>query len=846
LRLCCAAILVAALLGTVRASATEAPTASEMPENASQPAEQLFLRLGSVGLDAARVYHVRDAHVDRPGLYLTLEDGTIAFTEDVVGRVTGALFEGEGEVLVLPPDRAERSSLALFTGSAVLEERFRFGYIRFNDRTYEELKAYLTTAADASTFVSRWGARAHDLAAADALRLLQTYAPLLPSLEAFHEPVHDTRPDRLLHARLVGTKLGAFDIFYDSMSPEQLQVLQLTQVEGTSYYDIWMSFTPKRRSGDQPPAEDAGADGFEIPSYKIQARIAPPTRLEAEATCELHVLREGQRALLFELSRYLLLTRVEAAGEPLEFIHNPAVTGSQLARQGNDLVAVVFPRMLKTGERITLKFTYGGDVLSEEANGLLAVGARGTWYPNRGLRMANFDLNFSYPVGWTLLAIGTRTGADQILPSDARPDGATSTAEQIHSHWVSSRPVPVAGFNLGRYVKATAKSGSVPVEAYATGEMGLAAPKIAPGLASAPGKALPDSSPPIPQFSGPPSPVHNVQAVADRAADAMTFFASRFGDYPYGSLALTQAPGPSSQGWPGLVFLSGYAFLSPEELASRHLRPADAILARQTPAHETAHQWWGDLVPWRSYRDQWISEGLASYSALLDLERKDPAAFRTVLDTYRDDLLQMRGDRRLSEAGAVTLGQRLNSSRFPLGYDLIAYGRGAWLFHMLRQMLRDDVVMTSQGSSAANPDEPFTQVLRRMRDRYAGKSLSTRELLQEFAAGWPKSLWFEGKPSLDWFWDGWIQGTSVPIMELKNLRILRSKEEAWASGTIVQRDAPDDLITPVPLYAEAPGRPPVLLRRIFADGGETTFRLRVPSGTRKILLDPQLTLLRQR
>jgi hypothetical protein len=133
-----------------------------------------------------------------------------------------------------------------------------------------------------------------------------------------------------------------------------------------------------------------------------------------------------------------------------------------------------------------------------------------------------------------------------------------------------------------------------------------------------------------------------------------------------------------------------------------------------------------------------------------------------------------------------------------------------------------------------------------VRERYAGKSLSTRELLEEFAARWPKSLWFERKPSLDWFWDGWIQGTSVPMMELKNLRILHSKEEAWASGTIVQRDAPEDLITPVPLYAEAPGRPPVLLGRIFADGGETTFRLRVPSGTRKILLDPQLTLLRQR
>jgi len=39
-------------------------------------------------------------------MYLTLEDGTIGFTQDILGRATGALFEGEGEVLVFPPDRA--------------------------------------------------------------------------------------------------------------------------------------------------------------------------------------------------------------------------------------------------------------------------------------------------------------------------------------------------------------------------------------------------------------------------------------------------------------------------------------------------------------------------------------------------------------------------------------------------------------------------------------------------------------------------------------------------------------------------------------------------------------------
>jgi hypothetical protein len=823
----------------------DAPQISPAPPDAVRPAEQLFLRLGSVGLDPARVYHIRDAHIDRPGFYLTLEDGTLGFTQDVLGHVTGALFEGEGEVLVLPPDRAERSSLALFTGSAILEEKLTFGYVRFNDGTFDELKPYLIPAPDSAAFLSRWAAPSASFASSDALRLLQTYASMLPSSDP-REPARDTRPDRLLHARLIGARLGLFDVLYDTLSAEQLQVLQLTQSEGASYYDVWMSFTPKQPKAGTAPAEGAFAQGFEIPSYKIQARIAPPTRLEAETACDLHILRDGQRALLFELSRYLLITRVEADGQPLEFIHNPAVTGSQLARQGNDLVAVVFPRALKAGERIALKFIYGGDVLSEEANGLVAVGARGTWYPNRGLHMANFDLNFAYPKGWTLLATGTRL--DPTLSPDARPilpQTPNESPSESHSHWISPRPVPVAGFNLGRYIKASAHAGSILVEAYATGEMGLSAPKVAPGLASAAAKDLPVSSPPIPQSSGPPSPAQNVQAVADRAADAVTFFSTLFGDYPYGSLALTQAPGPSSQGWPGLVFLSGYAFLSPQELASRNLRPADAILARQTPAHETAHQWWGDLVGWSSYRDQWISEGMASYCALLDLERQDPAAFRAVLDSYRDDLLQKKNDRRMSEAGAVTLGQRLNSSRFPVGYDLIAYGRGAWLFHMLRQMLRDDALLAGP-NGPANPDQLFTQILRRVQEKYAGKSLSTRDLLEEFAASWPKSLWFEGKPSLDWFWDGWIQGTAVPIVELKGGRLSHPKGQTWAAGTIVQRDAPDDLITPVPLYAELPGMPPVLLGRIFVDGRETSFRIPVPSATRKIDLDPHRTLLRQR
>ena len=109
------ALLVVAGCGAISLAESPAQATSEghlLKSKPSEggPAEELFLRLGKVGLHSDRVYHVRDAHIDRPGFYLTLEDGTIGFTEDVEGRVTGALFSGAGEILALPPDRAERSS----------------------------------------------------------------------------------------------------------------------------------------------------------------------------------------------------------------------------------------------------------------------------------------------------------------------------------------------------------------------------------------------------------------------------------------------------------------------------------------------------------------------------------------------------------------------------------------------------------------------------------------------------------------------------------------------------------------------------------------------------------------
>jgi hypothetical protein len=307
-------------------------------------------------------------------------------------------------------------------------------------------------------------------------------------------------------------------------------------------------------------------------------------------------------------------------------------------------------------------------------------------------------------------------------------------------------------------------------------------------------------------------------------------------------------PGKLSQGWPGLVFLSSFAFLSPQEQADLRLDPVMRVLDSQVLVHETAHQWWGDLVGWKSYRDQWLAEGLADYASLLTLEQQNPAQFRQVLEKYRRDLLSKNKDGEwLRDAGPVTLGQRLDSSHFPGGYEAISYERGTWLFHMLRSMLRDSEAASrsrkGRPNPLLNPDEPFFRALRRVRERYAGKTISTEELVQVFEEELPRPLWYEKRPKLDWFLEGWIEGTAIPELKAREIRITEKNGVTTVTGVIVQKDVPDDLVTAVPVYATSPGNALVFLGEVLADGAETGFRLTAPSGTRKIVLDPKQTIL---
>jgi aminopeptidase N len=338
-----------------------------------------------------------------------------------------------------------------------------------------------------------------------------------------------------------------------------------------------------------------------------------------------------------------------------------------------------------------------------------------------------------------------------------------------------------------------------------------------------------------------PSAASRGQSLADSAAETLTALSQMLGTYPFSTLALAENPSTDSQGWPGLVFLSSYVYLSPEQRAALHLPPADQIIYGDVMMpHELAHQWFGDEVSWASYHEQWLMEGLANYCSLMLLERTRPADVKLTLQTYRNWLASKSKEGRPNvEAGPVTLGIRLSSSHFPNGYEIITYGRGTWLIHMLRCMLRD---ASRTPEKPDGDDTAFLALLRNLVDRYQGKEVTNTDFQQAIEAVLPRTLWFEDRKSLDWFFDGWVNGTAFPQLEVAEVKTARSAGTVKVSGVIRQKLAPPDLVTSVPVYGVT-GEQQIYLGRVFAEGEETRFSLSAPAEVKQLVLDPDQTVL---
>ncbi|HLQ00282.1 MAG TPA: M1 family aminopeptidase, partial [Candidatus Limnocylindria bacterium] len=285
--------------------------------------------------------------------------------------------------------------------------------------------------------------------------------------------------------------------------------------------------------------------------------------------------------------------------------------------------------------------------------------------------------------------------------------------------------------------------------------------------------------------------------------------------------------------------LSTYSFLPPVAQQRAGLNQSgQEHFTELVPFHEVAHQWWGNVVGWSSYRDQWIDEGLANYLALLfaDSQKTPDRTLHTWLLRYRNRLTQRGQDQpeTADEVGPLVLGYRLSSSKSPDGFERVIYGKGAWVFHMIRMMLRQH--------NAKNPDALFLDLLHNLLLKYRYRALSTDDLQREIEAVLPPAMALEGGRSLDWFFDQWVRGTGIP--HYKVTFAVHEQDGAFkVQGVLHQTGVPDSFLALVPLYSSAAGSKPIYLGTVETSGEQTRFQFVSPRRPHRVLIDPHYTLL---
>ncbi len=741
-------------------------------DGAPSDPRELLKTLNQLSIDPGQVRFLRDARITRDRLTLYFNRGFLGLLTTVQGEVTGAVFLGDGEALMVPPDPVERQSLAWFTKSPLLDEHFTSAYLRFTDGTAQELLKQAQPpdpeAAEQppAEFVPAWNDLARRLNPGQSLRILE-------------DLVSDQRPE-YFSAAIQGLSLGAFTIMIDERRPEAIDVEAVKVADGVTYDDVWCSFESKSQARQRNP----WLPPVQVRSYRVDTHIDPGKMTQGRAELELET-REPERFLAFNLSRRLQITDVRDDSNAIV----PAFQGALNARpsERNDWVAVLLPRAHAPGDTFHLTFTYQGNVVTEVGNGVLSVGAHESWYPNTGpSRSAKYELTFEYPERLTLVATGRCM--------------QESTSQGYHlSHWVSDGVFPLAGFNLGPYDSRSRDVGSTRLEVYATQEAEAALERrYLEAEAESETKTeellgrtrtLPGSQAPLLQ------PAELIDKVAAGAAQAIGYFETLFGPFPYPRLAISQIPGDFGQGWPELVYLPTYAFLPTSVTSQFDLKAQSNLENRTALAHEIAHQWWGNEVGWSTYHDQWLSEGFASYAAALDLlqEKDGDRLFHSVLRDYRSDLLAKdKQGATVESGGPIFLGAHLANSLNPHGYDTIVYKKACWVIHMLRLVLTDP----QTGSDAR-----FFQLLRDFLAAYRGTAVSTQDFVRFAQRYMTPASDLDRNGKLDWFFNEWVYSTGVPEYRLKTSIRRLAPGSYQVQGTITQIDAPIGFEMLVPVIA---------------------------------------------
>jgi hypothetical protein len=751
-----------------------AVTVSSVKANADPVYRQLRQLSRAEGDFAGPFATVNNLVLKRDAAVFTLRSGEVYFAPPVEGRITAAVFIGDGELTLVPPTKIEKHTLSLFIEGEQLTEQFTRLVIRFTDKTFDEIKA------SANATMGAGGAQV-----AKARELYRENQQLL------RKQLRDNSDIRTLADIYGPQRPGYFTSFIDGkrhgklvflldplgipqVSPEEIALFSYGETDG----GIWTAFhlADEYTKGTAASSEDHRI--FDIAHHEIDGAIKGTT-ITASDRVTFRALVPG-RVLPFDLYRSLRVSRVQdSEGKDLSFI--------QENKDEDADFAVIMPQTLEVGKDYTLTVQYaGGDALRDSGGGNFILGPRSTWYPNNGGTQfgdrARFDFTFRYPKGYTFVGTGAPVEPD-------KRDGDLMIAK-----WSSGQTdLAVAGFNYGKFKKKELadKETGYNIEFYANEELPDSVRAMQHDI-----ERIESSGGITGTTLGAISTTSMANTAIADAQNATRIYNAFYGKLPYTRLAMTQQPaGNFGQAWPTLVFMPFIAFIDTTQRAQMlGVRGGTDNFWRYVAPHEIAHQWWGHIIGWDSYHDQWMSEGFAEFSASLYVQyvRHDPAKFIDFWNDQRDRIVNASPatrDIKPYTIGPVTQGYRLSNAKTRAAYQFLVYPKGAYILHMLRMMFYTRV----------DGDRQFQEMMKDFVQTHFNRDVSTEDFKRIVEKHMTKVMDLDKNQRMDWFFNEWVYGTEMPSYKFE---YQLGPGGDTLSGRITQSGVSDQFKMLVPIYLD--------------------------------------------
>jgi len=268
------------------------------------------------------------------------------------------------------------------------------------------------------------------------------------------------------------------------------------------------------------------------------------------------------------------------------------------------------------------------------------------------------------------------------------------------------------------------------------------------------------------------------------------------GKYPFRKFAVVENILPTGFGMPSYTLLGQSVLRLP-------------FIVKTSLGHEIAHNWWGNSV-YPDYESGNWSEGLTTYLADHLYEEMEGRGA-----VYRNQILR-------DYTSYVEPSEEYPLTKFKnrIGPEdrAIGYGKGAYIFHMLRIMLGDEI---------------FYDGLRYVITHRSFKLTSWKDFRTAFEK-------VSGR-ELGWFFRQWVEEAGAPAINLGDVRVQEHNGVYILKAEILQKERAYKLYLPIWVETDEGA----LLTYHWINDPANTLEIEVSSKPRSITIDPSYDLFRR-